>query len=46
MLDNSKLNGKLDCLVSSLNGELTRVYDALAPLKECKVNLKSQATMV
>ena len=41
-LDNNKLNGKLDCLVSSLNGELSRVYDTLAPLKECKVNLRAK----
>ena len=42
MLDNNKLNGKLECLVSSLNGELSRVYDTLAPLKECKVNLRAK----
>ena len=36
-LDNNKPNGKLDCLVSSLNGELSRVFDTLVPLKECKV---------
>ena len=42
MLDTSKLIGKLDCLVSLLNGELARVYDALAPLKECKVNLRAK----
>ena len=41
-LDNNKLNGKLDCLVSSLNGELSRVYDTLVPLKECKVNLRAK----
>ena len=41
-LENTKLNGKLDCLVSSLNGELSRVYDTLAPLKECKVNLRAK----
>ena len=41
-LENAKLNGKLDCLVSTLNGELSRVYDTLAPLKECKVNLRSK----
>ena len=41
-LDNTKLNGKLDCLVSSLNGELSRVYGTLAPLKECKVNLRAK----
>ena len=45
-LDNTKLNGKLDCLVSSLNGELSRVYDTLAPLKECKVNLRARATLI
>ena len=39
-LDKQSLNGKLDldCLVSSLNSELSRVLDTLAPLKECKVN--------
>ena len=42
MLDNNKLNGKLECLVSSLNGELSQVYDTLAPLKECKVNLRAK----
>ena len=42
MLDNNKLNGKLECLVSSLNGELSRVFDTLAPLKECKVNLRAK----
>ena len=43
-LDNRSLNGKLelDCLVSSLNGELLRVFDTLAPLKECKVNLRAK----
>ena len=41
-LENTKLNGKLDCLVSFLNGELSRVYDTLAPLKECKVNLRAK----
>ena len=40
--DNNQLNGKLDCLVSSLNSELSRVYDTLAPLKECKVNLRAK----
>ena len=40
--DNAQLNGKLDCLVSSLNSELSRVYDTLAPLKECKVNLRAK----
>ena len=42
MLDNNKLNGKLECLVSSLNGELSRVYDTLALPKECKVNLRAK----
>ena len=44
MLDNNTLNGKLEleCLVSSLNSELSRVYDTLAPLKECKVNLRAK----
>ena len=41
-LDNNKLNGKLECLVSSLNGELSRVYDTLVPLKDCKVNLRAK----
>ena len=41
-LDNTQLNGKLDCLVSFLNGELSRVYNTLAPLKECKVNLRAK----
>ena len=45
-LDNTKLNGKLDCLVSSLNGELSRVYDTLASLKECKVNLRAKQPLV
>ena len=40
--DNTQLNGKLDCLVSSLNSELSRVYDTLAPLKGCKVNLRAK----
>ena len=40
--DNAQFNGKLDCLVSSLNSELSRVYDTLAPLKECKVNLRAK----
>ena len=44
MLDNHSLNGKLelDCLVSSLNSELSRVFDTLAPLKECRVNLRAK----
>ena len=42
MLDNNKLNGKLECLVSSLNGKLSRVFDTLAPLKDCKVNLRAK----
>ena len=42
MPDNIKLNGKLECLVSSLNGELSGVFDTLAPLKECKVNLRAK----
>ena len=44
MLDNNSLNGKfeLKCLVSSLNSELSRVYDTLSPLKECNVNLRAK----
>ena len=43
-LDKQSLNGKLDldCLVSALNSELSRVLDTLAPLKECKVNLRAK----
>ena len=40
--DNVKLNGKLDITVSSLNTELYRVYDKLAPLKKCIVNLRTK----
>ena len=44
MLDNNTLNGKLELegLVSSLNSELSRVYDTLALLKECNVNLRAK----
>ena len=44
MLDNNSLNGKLEleCMVSSLNSELTRVFNTLAPLKECNVNLRAK----
>ena len=38
--DNVDPTGKLDTLVSSLNTELRRVYDTLAPQKEIKVNLR------
>ena len=37
-----ELNSKLDTIVSSLNTELHRVYDKLAPLKMCKVNLSTK----
>ena len=40
--DNVKLNGKLDVTVSSLNTELHKVYDKLAPLKKCSVNLRTK----
>ena len=40
--DNVKLNGKLDITVSSLNTELHRVYDKLAPLNKCRVNLRTK----
>ena len=40
--ENVQLTGKLDTLVSSFNTELCRVYDTLAPLKECKVDLKTK----
>ena len=37
-----ELNGKLDTVGSSFNTELHRVYDELAPLKKCKVNLRTK----
>ena len=38
--DNVMLNGKFDELVSTFNQELRRIYDELAPEKECKVHLR------
>ena len=38
--DNIVLNGKFDKFVSTFNEELRRVYDALAPEKECKIHLR------
>ena len=40
--NNVKDNGKLDVTVSSLNAELHRVYDRLAPLKRCSVNFRTK----
>ena len=37
-----ELNGKLDTAVSSFNAELHRVYDEMALLKKCKVDLRAK----
>ena len=39
---NVTLNGKFDDLVGTFNQELRRVYDTLAPEKECKVHLRQK----